>query len=127
MVVITFLGTGGAFPTKRRTNLALLIEAGDFRMLAETGPAILQQLARANLRAAQIEHVFISHAHGDHILGFPMLALNRLPNPTPLHIYTAARNAETLRELWELAYRGFLPLRPRLQRWVRARWQEPAP
>ena len=29
--------------------------------------------------------------------------------------------------LLELAYRGFLPLRPRLQRWARARWQEPAP
>ncbi|MEK9951463.1 MAG: DUF393 domain-containing protein [Curvibacter sp.] len=28
--------------------------------------------------------------------------------------------------LLELAYRGFLRLRPRLQRWARARWAEPA-
>jgi len=76
-------------------------------MLAEAGPSILQQLACANLHPAQIERVFISHAHGDHILGFPMLALNRLPNPTPLHIYTTARSAETLRALWELSYHGF--------------------
>jgi ribonuclease Z len=104
---ITFLGTGSAFCTGRRSNLALLIEAGDFRMLVESGPMILHQLARAEVKAAEIERVFISHSHGDHTLGFPMLALNRLWDPPPLHIYAGIRTVATLKALLDLVYPGF--------------------
>jgi len=107
MVDVTFLGTGDAFSAGRRGNLALLIEASDFRMLVEAGPAIMQQLARINLQAAEIEWLFISHSHGDHALGFPMLVLNRLPTPTPLRIYAGASAVAVLKALWELAYTGF--------------------
>ena len=107
MVDITFLGTGGAFCAGRRSNLALLIEAGDFRMLVESGPTIMQQLTRAKIKAAEIERIFISHSHGDHTLGFPMLALNRLWNPPPLHIYASIRTVASLKALLELAYPGF--------------------
>ena len=50
MLNITFLGTGGAFPTKRRSNIALGIETPAFRMLAESGPTIVEQLAGEVLR-----------------------------------------------------------------------------
>ncbi|MCK4316995.1 MAG: MBL fold metallo-hydrolase [Anaerolineae bacterium] len=108
-VDVTFLGTGGAFSAGRRSNLALLIETGDFHMLVEAGPMIMQQLARANLQAVDIERLFVSHSHGDHALGFPMLVLNRLSHPTPLHIYTGVSTGATLKTLWNLAYPGFDP------------------
>jgi len=104
---VTFLGTGDAFCAGRRSNLALLVEAGDFRMLVESGPLIVHQLARAGVEATEIERVFISHAHGDHTLGFPMLALNRLWSPPPLHVYACASAVATLDALLELAYPGF--------------------
>lgn len=107
MVDITFLGTGGAFCAGRRSNLALLIEAGDFRMLVESGPMIMQQLARAKIKATEIERVFISHSHGDHTLGFPMLALNRLWDPPPLHVYASIHTVASLKALVDLAYPGF--------------------
>ena len=107
MVEVVFLGTGGAFPTKRRSSTALLIEAADFRMLVESGPTIVQQLARADLRAADIERLFVSHAHGDHSLGFPMLALNRIKATTRLQIYAAQDTISTLKMLWTLAYADF--------------------
>ena len=104
MVNVTFLGTGNAFSAGRRTNLALLMEASEFRMLIETGPMILEQLNRVGLRASDIEHLFVSHAHGDHVLGFPMLALSRLEAPTPLHIYAGLTTIASLRILSTLAF-----------------------
>lgn len=107
MVEVTFLGTGGAFSAGRRSNPALLIEAGNFRMLVEAGPPIVQQLARAGLKAVEIERLFVTHAHGDHTLGFPMLVLNRLGNTAPLHVYAGATTIATLQAFWAQAYPGF--------------------
>ena len=107
MVEIVFLGTGGAFSAGRRTNLALLIEASDFRMLVESGPVIVEQLARASLPATQVERLFVSHSHGDHTLGFPMLALNRIETPTQLHVYAGPNTIAMLESLCALAYPSF--------------------
>jgi ribonuclease Z len=104
MVNVTFLGTGNAFSAGKRTNVCLLIEASEFRMLVETGPTVLEQLSRAGLRAVDVERLFVTHAHGDHVLGFPMLALNRLGASTPLHIYAGLNTIASLRILSTLAF-----------------------
>jgi ribonuclease Z len=107
MARVTFLGTGGAFSAGRRSNPALLIEADGFRMLVEAGPTIMPQLVRAGLKAAEIERLFVTHPHGDHTLGFPMLVLNRLGDVTPLHIYAGATTIAALKTLWTTAYPHF--------------------
>jgi ribonuclease Z len=109
MVNVTFLGTGGAFSAGRRTNVALLIEGGRFRMLVETGPMVVQQLNRVGLRSSDIDRLFVSHAHGDHVLGFPMLALNRLRTPGPLHVYAGLSTIASLRILNALAFSSLGP------------------
>lgn len=106
MAEVVFLGTGSAFSSQRRGNPALLIEEGDFRILVEAGPMIMVQLAQVDLEAADIQMVFISHSHGDHTLGFPMLALNRLEAPGPLRVYAGLDTAAALRLLCILAFRG---------------------
>lgn len=107
MVEIVFLGTSNAFTAGRRGNLALLIEASGFRTLVEAGPAIMQQLACINLQAAKIEQLFVSHSHGDHTLGFPMLALNRLRASTRLHVYAGPSTIASLKMLWVQAFTGY--------------------
>ena len=99
MVTVTFLGTGDAFSHGRRANLALLLEAPGFSMLVESGPTILQQLDAVGLEASDIDQMFVSHAHGDHVLGFPMLALNRMETGTPLHVYAGLNTIASLRIL----------------------------
>jgi ribonuclease Z len=107
MVEIVFLGTGGAFPTTRRSNTALMIEAPDFSMLVEAGPTVVEQLLRVGLHPPEIQHLFVSHSHGDHTLGFPVLILNRLQAPSRINIYGAQDTISTLKMLWTLAYADF--------------------
>jgi ribonuclease Z len=104
MVNVTFLGTGNAFSAGKRTNVCLLIEAAEFRMLVETGPMVLEQLSRVGMRAIDVERLFVTHGHGDHVLGFPMLALNRLGAATPLHVYAGLSTIASLRILSTLAF-----------------------
>jgi ribonuclease Z len=118
MVDVTFLGTGGAFSAGRRSNPALLIETPDFRMLVEAGPVIMQQLAHINLQASEIDRLFVSHCHGDHALGFPMLALNRRRVLNPLHIYAGIRTVAALQTLWTLVYPGLD------DHWANLQWHE---
>jgi ribonuclease Z len=75
MIRVTFLGVGAALPSPGGTNCAYLIEAGDARILFDCGPAILQQLAAVGRVPADVTHLFVSHAHGDHALGWPMFRL----------------------------------------------------
>jgi len=111
MVYVTFMGTGGAFSTGPRGNLALLIENGNFRMVIESGPLLVHQLAAAGLEARDIDHIFISHSHGDHSLGFPMLALHRNTHPKLLHVYGASSTLDSLRILCAASYQGLKLLR----------------
>ena len=104
MVYVTFLGTGNAFSAGRRTNLALFVSSGEFHMLVETGPMIVEQLNRMGMRANDIERVLVTHAHGDHTLGFPMLALNRMGATSPLHVYAGLNTIASLRILSALAF-----------------------
>lgn len=108
MIEIIFLGTGDAFSAGRRSNVALLIENADFRMLVEAGPTVVQQLARANVQAAEIDQLFVSHSHGDHVLGFPMFALNRsFESASRLNVYAGSNTIATLKMLWSLVFTGF--------------------
>ncbi|MCJ7738780.1 MAG: MBL fold metallo-hydrolase [Anaerolineae bacterium] len=111
MVYVTFMGTGGAYSTGPRGNLALLVENGSFRMVIESGPLLVQQLAAAGLGAHDIDHIFISHSHGDHSLGFPMLALHRNAHPKLLHVYGAGSTLDSLHILCAASYQGLRLLR----------------
>lgn len=79
MTEIIFLGVGGAMPSEPADNhTALVVEQDPVRILLDAGPGIMRQLECAGLNAGDPTHVYVSHRHGDHTLGFPMLLLNRV-------------------------------------------------
>ena len=75
LIRVTFLGTGSALPSRGSANCAYLIRAGAATILIDCGPAILQQLDAVGVAPGEITHVFVTHRHGDHALGYPMLVL----------------------------------------------------
>jgi ribonuclease Z len=75
MIEVTVLGSGAALPMRGQTNSAYLVRAGAVRLLVDCGPAILQQLAAVGLTPGDVTHVFLTHRHGDHTLGYPLFML----------------------------------------------------
>lgn len=67
---ITMLGTGNATVTKCY-NTCFTISQGDKHFLVDAGGGngILTQLERADINLRDLEGMFLTHAHTDHILG----------------------------------------------------------
>jgi ribonuclease Z len=81
-VTVTFLGTGSALPGPGNSNSCYFVRLGSENLLIDAGPAILQQLDSAGISPREISHIFFTHRHGDHALGYPMLMLWYWLNPT---------------------------------------------
>ncbi len=75
MRVIT-LGTGDAFGAAGRFHSAVVVQAGNSRALVDCGPCILPALYRSRIPPEDIDFILVTHLHGDHVGGVPMLLLD---------------------------------------------------
>jgi ribonuclease Z len=90
---LTFLGTSAGTPTRTRnmTSLALQWVQQGALWLFDCGEGTQHQILRApGVRLSQLEHVWVTHLHGDHVFGLPgLLASRSLVNgadtPVTLH------------------------------------------
>jgi ribonuclease Z len=67
---VLFLGTAGSSPTARRGLPATLVRRGGDRLLIDCGEGTQRQLVRS-VGLVELEEVFITHFHADHVLGLP--------------------------------------------------------
>ena len=99
---ITFLGTGSGSPSRARnvTSIALQLPQQARLWLFDCGEATQHQVLRSPLRLSQLEQIFITHLHGDHIFGLPgLLASRSMQNggTTPVTLHGPLGLAEYLR------------------------------
>ena len=69
---MTFLGTGGSVPTARRNTASVLIVRGGERLMFDCGEGTQRQLQRS-LGLVQVDTIYLTHLHADHLLGLPGL------------------------------------------------------
>jgi len=70
---VIFLGTGGSVPTTTRGLPAIAIQRKDELILFDCGEGVQRQMIRARVGFHRKTKVFITHMHGDHVLGLPGL------------------------------------------------------
>ena len=89
---VTILGNGSAVPTAWQNPSAQLLQYNGRRFLIDCGEGTQMQLIRYNVSYRNLDHIFISHLHGDHYFGLIGLisTLHLYGRRKPLHVYGPA-------------------------------------
>ena len=108
---LTILGTGSAFVT-RCYNTCFIIDCGESRLMVDAGGGngILAQLEKAGVAIADVGHLFLTHAHTDHVIGAVWVAravvnaVKKQAYDGALHIYGHKRVINVLTETCRLTF-----------------------
>ncbi len=74
-IKVTLLGAGTPVPAMNRFGPSTLVEAGGQKFLFDAGRGAIQRLAQLKVRWQDVDGVFFTHLHSDHVVGFPDLWL----------------------------------------------------
>jgi ribonuclease Z len=87
-LAVTFLGTGGSVPSARRSTASVLVTRGGERLLFDCGEGTQRQMQRS-LGLVQVDEIYVTHFHADHVLGLPGLlkTYDLTDRRVPLKIY----------------------------------------
>lgn len=78
-MILTFMGTGSGAPTTKRNVSAIglrFVQSGKW-WLFDCGEGTQHQLLKAPMKISQLEKIFITHLHGDHLYGLIGLLASR--------------------------------------------------
>ena len=95
---LNVLGTASALPTTERYPSAQVLDVRGRLFMIDCGEGAQMQIRRAKVSFLKIEHICLSHIHGDHIFGiFGLLStMGMLGRSTVLNIYAPASFAPVL-------------------------------
>jgi len=83
------LGTAGSFPTVRRSLPAIAVKRKNELLLFDCGEGVQRQMFIAKIGFRHKLKIFITHIHGDHVLGLPGLlqtmSLLDMKRPVEIH------------------------------------------
>ena len=86
---VHILGCGSALPTTRHNATSQIVRIGNKQFMIDCGEGTQLQMRRSHIHFSFVNHIFISHLHGDHCFGLIGLisTFGLLGRTAPLHIY----------------------------------------
>lgn len=95
---LTILGAGSAVPTSQRNSAAQVLNVLERYFLIDCAEGTQHQLRRFHIPYNKINHIFISHLHGDHFFGLMgfLSSLSMQGRRGDMHIYAEPRLQEVL-------------------------------
>ncbi|MEM3402487.1 MAG: MBL fold metallo-hydrolase, partial [Candidatus Hadarchaeales archaeon] len=97
---LTFLGTTGSIPTKKRGLPSIAIRREGELILFDCGEGTQSQMVKAGLSPLKIDAIFLTHLHGDHFLGLAGIVqtMALLDRRKMLEIFAPIEDEERLKE-----------------------------
>jgi ribonuclease Z len=92
MFGVTILGNNSALPAYERHPTSQVVTFDDQLLLIDCGEGTQMQFSAYKIRRSRINHIFISHLHGDHYFGLMgiLTTMGLLARTADLHLYAPA-------------------------------------
>ncbi len=105
---VHILGCGSALPTTRHNASSQVVRIGNKQFMIDCGEGTQLQLRKGHVHFSFINHIFISHLHGDHCFGLIGLisTFGLLGRTAPLHIYADPKLEELMRPQLDFFCKG---------------------
>ncbi len=100
---LTILGCSSAIPTVGRSLPSQLLNVRGRYYLIDCGEGTQFRLRELKISISKLEAIFISHLHGDHVLGLPGLinSMNLLGRKKPLKVFGVPALSDYLKGVFE--------------------------
>jgi len=109
VIAVTILGNNSAVPSHNRHPTAQVLQTGEHVILIDCGEGTQMQMGLYKIKKNRINHIFISHLHGDHYFGLigllNSLALNN--RLSDLHVYAPEKLQSIIQIQMDSAGAGF--------------------
>ena len=103
MLAVTILGNNSAVPAFDRHPTAQIITMDEHIFLVDCGEGTQMQMTKYKIRRSKINHIFISHLHGDHYFGLIGLitSMGLLGRQQDLHLFAPS----PLKQIFDLQFK----------------------